>query len=143
MSQELTPVLQAVFSTLKTALPKVDFMMGDYAMDSYLPKVDANKLFKPYVLCKVHTAYETKDNGLGNKSEDPLQGSFSFYVVTPDGWVTQQVTDKIRATLRGKRFAGSGPVQVSGGYSFADADLGYHRYCQNIGFTATYNLGTN
>lgn len=141
MSQDITPKLQAVFSKLKTDVPGVDFMMGDYVMDSYVPKVDTNGLFKPYALCKVHTAYETLDNGICEKSKDPLQGAISFYVVTPDGWITQEITDKIRVSLRGSRFTDTDAFKVSGGYSFSDSDLGFIRYVQNIGFEFKYNLG--
>lgn len=140
MSQSISPILKAIFSALKTKFGGVSFMMGDYVMDSFVPTVDSNGLFKPYVLCKVHTSYETKDNGICGKEKDPLQGSFSFYVVSPDGWVTQELTDSIREELRGKRFASSDSLLVSGGYSFVDADLGYHRYVQNVGFTFRYNL---
>lgn len=141
MTQGITPALREIFAALRQRLPHVDFMMGDYVMDSYVPKADANGLFKPYVLCKVHTSYETADNGLCGKDKDPLKASFSFYVVTPDGWVTQEVTDTIRIALRGRRFTGTDALLVSGGYSFADADLGFHRYAQNIGFTFRHNLG--
>lgn len=141
MSQELTPKLEAIFSKLKVDVPGVDFMMGDYVLDSYVPKVDNNGLFKPYALCKVHTSYETLDNGICERSKDPLQGSFSFYVVSPDGWVTHKITDQIRVSLRGSRFTDTSELRVSGGYSFSDSDLGYIRYAQNIGFTFQYNLG--
>lgn len=140
MSQNISPVLTAIFSALRAGVKNVDVMMGDYTMDSYIPKVDGNGLFSPYILCKVHTSYETSDNGIVGKDKDPLQGSFSFYIVTPDGWATQKLTDLVRTTLRGKRFAGSDALTVSGGYSFVDPDLGFHRYVQNIGFTFKYNL---
>ena len=141
MSQEITPKLEEIFTALRTALPHVDIMMGDYVMDSWVPTVDSNGLFKPYILCKVHTAYETTDNGICEKSEDPLQGSFSLYIVSPDGWVTQQIADTVRVTLRGRRFTDTDYLVASGGYSFGDADLGYTRYAQNVGFTFRYNLG--
>lgn len=141
MSQELTPKLREIFSKLKADIPNVDFMMGDYVMDSYLPKTDANGLFKPYVLCKVHTSYEHGDNGICSKTLDPLQGSVSFYVVSPDGWVTGELADKIRVSLRGQRFTDTGEVKLSGGYSFSDSDLGYIRYAQNVGIVFQYNLG--
>lgn len=141
MSQEITPILKEMFEHLRDSIDGVDFMMGDYVMDSYVPEVDSDKLFKPYVLCKAHTSYETGDNGICEKSHDPLKGSLSFYVVTPDGWITQEITDDIRVALRGKRFTDTDYFVTSGGYSFTDADLGYHRYAQNIGFTFNYNLG--
>ena len=141
MSQEITPKLEEIFETLRIALPHVDIMLGDYVLDSWIPTVDSNGLFKPYILCKVHTSYETADNGICEKSNDPLQGSFSLYVVSPDGWVTQKLTDTIRVSLRGKRFTDTDALKASGGYSFSDADLGFTRYAQNIGFTFTYNLG--
>lgn len=140
--QEITPILRKVFARIQAQLPKVKLMMGDYALDSFVPVTDAAGLFAPYILCKVHTSYETADNGLCGKAEDPLQGSFSLYVVSPDGWVTQELTDKIRATLRGVRLTGTDEFLASGGYSFVDADLGYHRYVQNIGFKFRYNLGS-
>lgn len=141
MSQDITPKLREIFSRLNTEVKGVDFMMGDYVLDSYIPERDANGLFKPYALCKIHTAYETADNGICEKDKDPLEGSFSFYVVTPDGWITQETVDAIRAALRGKRFTDTGPLKASGGYSFSDSDLGFIRYVQNIGFTFMYNLG--
>ena len=141
MTQSIAPAMEDIFAELKTVLPHVDIMMGDYVMDSYVPTVDTNGLFKPYILCKVHTAYETADNGICEKSADPLQGNFSLFIVTPDGWVTQKLTDEVRVALRGKRFTDTDMLLVSGGYSFVDPDLGFHRYVQNIGFSFRYNLG--
>lgn len=141
MTQAITPAMEEIFTAIRAALPAVDLMMGDYVMDSFVPESDANNLFTPYILCKIHTSYETADNGICEKSADPLQGSFSLYIVSPDGWITQELTDNVRIALRGKRFVDTGPLLVSGGYSFVDADLGYHRYVQNIGFTFQHNLG--
>lgn len=140
MTQSVTPALREIVAALKAAMPGVDFMVGDYVMDSYVPKVDADGLFRPYCLLKVHTSYETADNGICEKDADPLKASFSLYMVAPDGWVVQELADEIRATLRGKRFTDTDALLVSGGYSFVDADLGYHRYVQNIGFTFRHNL---
>ena len=112
-------------------------------MDSYKPERDANDLFRPYVLCKINTSYETGDNGICERSKDPLQGSFSFYVVSPDAWVTLDITDTIRTTLRGRRFTDTSDLKVQGGYTFSDSDLGFIRYIHNIGFVFNYNLGGN
>lgn len=141
MSEGLTPKVREIFSVLKTEILNVDFMLGDYVMDSYKPVVDSNGLFKPYVLCKIHTSYEHGDNGICEKSKDPLQGSISFYVVSPDAWVTSEVADKIRVALRGRSLEDTGPITLSGGYSFSDSDLGYIRYAQNVGVIFQYNLG--
>lgn len=141
MSQDITPKMREIFSLLKANVPGVDIMMGDYVMDSYIPETDEDGLFTPYALCKIHTSYETGDNGICEKSDDPLRGSFSFYVVSPDGWVTSELTDDFRTALRGKRFTDTDALVASGGYSFTDTDMGYARYVQNIGFTFTYNLG--
>lgn len=141
MSQELTPKIKEIFARLRAEVPGVDFMMGDYVMDSYVPVKDANGLFKPYALCKVNTSYETADNGICERSVDPLQGSLSFYLVSPDGWLTQDIADKVRAALRGQRFTDTSDIKMSGGYAFSDSDLGFIRYVQNIGIVFQYNLG--
>jgi hypothetical protein len=129
-----------IVDKLKT-IPGIDVIEGEYTEDSYVPKVDSNKLFKPYVLVKFSGAFATSDNGIVGPDKDTLRNTFSVYVVTPDDRVTREIRDQVRIKmLTDFQPTDGNSLRPTGGYSFIDADLGYNRYVHNIGFSYTTNL---
>ena len=52
MALATLPGEQDILAKLRE-IPGVDVMEGDYVDDGYIPVVDSNKLFKPYMLVKL------------------------------------------------------------------------------------------
>lgn len=135
-----TPGEDDIIAKLKT-IPGVDVMPGDYVEDSYLPKVDANKLFKPYMLVKFNGGFQAYDNGIVGPEKDTQRATFTVYVVSPDDKVTRQIRDQVREKmLTNFRPTDGSSLRPGNSYSFVDPDLGYHRYVQAIAFTYQFNL---
>lgn len=119
----------------------VDVMEGDYVDDSYLPEVDDNKLFNPYILIKFNGGYQNYDNGIVGPEKDTQRATFTVYVVSPDDRVTRVFRDSVREKmLTNFRPTDGGPLRPGNSYSFVDPDLGYHRYVHALAFTYTFNL---
>lgn len=122
-------------------IPGVDVMEGDYTDDSYLPTVDANKLFKPYMLVKFHGSFQAYDNGIVGPEKDTQRATFTVYVVSPDDGTTRQLRDQVREKmLTNFRPTDGGPLRPGNAFSFTDPDLGYHRYVHALAYTYQFNL---
>lgn len=140
MSVSAVPGEDSVVAQIKT-IPGVDVYEGEYTPDSFNPTVDANNMFVPYILIKFSGAFSTVDNGICGPEKDTLRNTFSVYVVSPDDRTTRLLRDQVRAKmLTNFRPTDAGTLRPTGGFSFIDADLGYHRYVHNIGFAYNYNL---
>lgn len=140
MSVNALPGEDAVIARLKT-IPGVDVFEGEYTPDSYIPAVDANNMFKPYMLVKFSGAFQTYDHGICGPEKDTLRNTFSVYVVSPDDRTTRKLRDQVREKmLTNFRPTDAGPLRPTGGFSFVDSDLGYNRYAHNIGFAYIFNL---
>lgn len=122
-------------------IPGVDVISGEYTPDGYVPKLDANKMFKPYLTVKFNGGFPEYDNGIVGPEKDTQRSTFSVFVVSPDDRTTRDIRDQVRTKmLTNFRPTDASSLRPTGGYSFMDADLGYHRYVQNIGFAYTFNL---
>ena len=129
-----------IIAKIKT-IPGVDVMESDYVDDSYVPVVDANKMFKPYILVKFNGGFPEYDNGICGPDKDSMEGSITVYVVSPDARTTRILRDQVRVNmLTNFRPTDAGPLRPGNSYSFVDADLGYHRYVQALSFSYTFNL---
>lgn len=140
MSLNTLPGEDDIVAKIKT-IPGVDVYEGEYLPDSFAPVVDANKMFKPYMLIKFNGGFPTYDNGICGPEKDTLRSSFAVYVVSP----TDRVTRDLRNQVREKMLTNFEPTDGSslrptGGYSFIDTDLGYHRYVHAVQFSYTTNL---
>lgn len=119
----------------------VDVISGEYTQDSYIPKLDANKMFKPYLTVKFNGGFPDFDNGIVGPEKDTQRANFSVFVVSPDDRVTRLLQSQVREKmLTNFQPTDASSLRPTGGYSFMDADLGYHRYVQNIGFAYKFNL---
>lgn len=123
-------------------IPGVDVIEGEYTEDSWKPTVDqATKLFKPYLLVKFNGGFPAYDNGIVGPELDTQRASFSVFVVSPGDRATRAIRDQVRVKmLTNFRPTDSSQLTPAGSYSFIDADLGYHRYVHNVGFTYKTNL---
>lgn len=119
----------------------VDVMEGEYASDSFVPTVDANKMFVPYMLVKFFPAFPGYDDGICGPEKDTLRATFGVYVVSPDDNTTRSFVGQVREKmLTNFRPTDGSSLKPTGGYSFVDSDLGYNRYVSNIGFSYMTNL---
>lgn len=119
----------------------IDVMEGDYVDDSYVPVVDDNKLFKPYMLVKFNGSFQQYDNGIVGPELDTQRATFTVYVVSPDDRVTRSIRDQVRVKmLTNFRPTDGGSLRPGNAYSFVDPDLGYHRYVHALSFSYTFNL---
>lgn len=139
------PVTQSVgeedILTRLKEIPGVDVMDGDYVEDSYVPKLDANKLFKPYILVSFSPGNYGFDPGIADPSWDTQRAQFDVFVVSPSARLTRDLRDQVREKLLVSfRPTDASYIKSGGGYKFVDADLGYHRYVQVPQFTYTFNL---
>lgn len=131
-----------IMTQLRT-ITGVDVMEGEYAGSGYIPTLDTNKLFKPYMLVKFNGGFSNpQDNGIVGSWLDTYRITFSVYVVAPDDNVARVLRDQVRgkminATFKPTDGSALGPI---GGVSFVDSDLGYNRYVHNIGFKYYANL---
>lgn len=129
-----------VVARIKT-IPGVDVFEGEYLPDSFTPVLDANKMFKPYLVIKFNAGFPTYDNGIVGPEKDSLRNTFSVYVVTPSDRVTRQIRNQVREKMLTNFVPRDGSsLRPQGGYSFVDTDLGYNRYVHNIGFAYQTNL---
>ena len=140
MPLDSLPSEDDIMEKLRT-IPGVDVLEGEYAPDSFVPDTDGNNMFRPYLLVKFNGGFPAYDNGIVGPDKDTERASFSVYVVSP----TDRVSRKIRNQVRTLMLTDFEPTDASslrptGGYSFMDADLGYHRYVHNIGFAYKFNL---
>lgn len=130
-----------IFNRIKT-IEGLDVMEGEYASDSFVPKVDqATKMFVPYALIKYNPGFPAYDDGIVGPEKDTLRATFSVYVVSPDDRTTREFSHNVREVLltNFKPTDGSS-LKPAGGYSFVDSDLGYNRYVQTGSFAYTTNL---
>jgi len=119
----------------------VDVIEGEYTQDSYVPVVDANKMFKPYLLVKFNGGFPAYDNGIVGPEKDTQRATFSVYIVSPVDRVTRTLRDQVREKMLTNFAPTDGSsLRPTGGFSFIDADLGYHRYVSNVGFSYNFNL---
>ena len=119
----------------------IDVMESDYVDDSYIPQVDANKMFTPYVLVKFNGGFPEYDNGICGPEKDSMRSTVTIYVVSPDAKTTRLFRDQVRQKLlTNLRPTDGGPLRPGNSYSFVDPDLGYHRYVQALSFSYTFNL---
>lgn len=130
-----------VLNLLRTSIKNVAFREGSYLDDGFAPEADANGLFEPYVLVQFGGSYEySRDNSLAGPRWDTQRATFTIYIVAPYDAVARQVKDRVKDLLVGFRPTDGGPLTINTGYSFTDADLGFNRYVQVIGFQYLYNL---
>lgn len=130
-----------IITRIKT-IDGVDVFNGEYAPDSYVPVVDSNKLFKPYILVKFNGGFPAHDDGIVGSKYDTQRATITIYVVSPDDRVTRQIRDQIRELLITNDWQptdGSCLWPISA-LSFIDAGLGYHRYVHVISFSYYFNL---
>lgn len=119
----------------------VDVMESDYTDDSYLPTLDANKMFVPYILVKFNGGYPEYDNGICGPEKDTMRSTVTVYVVSPDARTTRTFRDQVRTKLLTNfRPTDGGSLRPGNSYSFVDPDLGYHRYVQALSFSYSFNL---
>ena len=129
-----------IMTKLRT-IPGVDVIEGEYTQDSYIPVLDANKMFKPYLLVKFNGSFPSYDNGIVSPDLDSQRASFSVFVVTPTDRTTRLIRDQVRVKMLTDFIPTDGStLRPTGGYSFVDSDLGYQRYAANIGFAYLHNL---
>ena len=122
-------------------IPGVDVMEGDYVDDSYLPEVDSNKLFKPYILVKFNGSFKEYDNVICGPDKDTQRATITVYCVSPEDRVTRTIRDQVRVKmLTNFRPTDGGPLRPGNAFSFVDPDLGYHRYVHALAYTYTFNL---
>lgn len=140
MSLDSLPGEDQIIAKIKT-IAGVDVYEGEYAPDSFVPTVDANKMFKPYLLVKFNGGFPAYDNGVVGPEKDTQRASFSVYVVAPVDRVARDIRNQVRAKMLTSFAPTDGSsLRPTGGYSFVDADLGYHRYVHNVGFAYMFNL---
>jgi len=119
----------------------IDVMEGDYVDDGYIPVVDANKLFKPYMLVKFNGSFQQYDNGIAGPELDTQRATFTVYAVSPDDRTTRALRDQVRVKmLTNFRPTDGGSLRPGNAYSFVDPDLGFHRYVHALSFSYTFNL---
>lgn len=119
----------------------VDVMESDYTDDSYVPKLDENKMFKPYILVKFNGGFPNYDNGICGPDKDSLRGTITIYVVSPGARATRVLRDQVREKmLTNFRPTDASHLRPGNSYSFVDPDLGYHRYVQALSFSYEFNL---
>lgn len=141
MALTITQSEDDIIEKLKT-IPGVDVIQGEYVGDSWVPTVDSEGMFIPYLLVKFNGALATFDNGIVGPEQDTLRSTFSVFVVSPDDRTTRELRDQVRIVmLTNFEPTDSTSLRPTGGYSFIDPDLGYHRYVHNIGFSYVTNLG--
>jgi hypothetical protein len=122
-------------------VPGIDVQEGEYTADSFVPKVDANKMFKPYALIKFNGAFPWNDSGIVGPQYDTLRASFSVYIVSPTDRVSRKIRDDIRIKLMTNWHPTDGSLlSNTSGLSFIDTDLGYNRYVHVVGFSYLFNL---
>lgn len=140
MPLSMTPGQDDIVAKLKE-IQGVDVMEGEYTDDSYVPVVDDNKLFRPYILTGFFPATMTVDNGIAQPEKDTQRATIEVFVVSPDDRLTRVLADQAREKLLiSFRPTDSSFLRAKGGYKFVDPDLGYHRYVQVLSFTYTFNL---
>lgn len=121
----------------------VDVMEGDYTDDSYLPEMDENKMFVPYMLVKFNGGFPAYDDGICGPEKDTMRATFTVYVVSPDARTTRVFRDQVREKmLTNFRPTDAGSLKPGNSFSFTDPDLGYHRYVQALSFSYQFNLGS-
>lgn len=119
----------------------LDVMEGEYASDSFIPTLDANKMFAPYALLKFNPAFPGYDDGIVGPEKDTMRNTFGVYVVSPDDNTTRQFVSRVREKmLTDFRPTDGSSLKPTGGYSFVDSDLGYNRYVHQISFAYMTNL---
>lgn len=119
----------------------VDVMEGDYTDDSYLPTLDENKMFKPYLLVKFNGGFQAYDNGICGPEKDTQKATFTVYVVTPDDRTTRDIRDQVRQKmLTNFQPTDGSSLRPGNSYSFVDPDLGFHRYVHATAFSYLFNL---
>lgn len=120
----------------------VDVMESDYVDDSYIPVVDANKMFKPYILVKFNGGFQHYDHGIVGPEKDTQRATFTVYIVSPDDRTTRLIRDQVRVKLfTDFRPTDGGFLRPGNSYSFVDPDLGFHRYVHALAFSYMFNLG--
>lgn len=130
-----------IIAKLRT-IEGVDVIEGEYTQDSWNPQVDpVNKMFAPYLLVKFNGGFPAYENGICGPEKDTQRATFSVFVVSPDDRKTREYRDRVRELmLTDFRPTDGSSLRPTGGYSFIDADLGYHRYVSNVGFSYMTNL---
>lgn len=119
----------------------VDVMEGDYTEDGYKPQVDANKMFKPYMLIKFNGGFPAYDNGICGPEKDTQRATITIYVVSPDARTTRVLRDQVRQKMLTSFTPTDGSsLRPGNSFSFVDPDGGYHRYVQALSFSYMFNL---
>lgn len=130
-----------IIAKLKLDVPNVHIQRGAYLDDGFTPKADAGGLFQPYMLVQFGGSYEyARDNGLSGPRWDTQRATFTIYIVAPYDEVAQEVKDRVRNSLVGYRPHDGSALTINTGYSFVDADLGFNRFVQVVGFSYLFNL---
>lgn len=142
MALSTVPAEDDILAQLKT-IAGIDVMEGDYTEDSYMPEVDSNGMFRPYMLVKHNGGFQAYDNGIVGPDKDTLRATFTVYVVSPVDRVSRQFRDDVRVKmLTDFQPTDASSLRPGNSYSFVDPDLGYHRYVHALAFSYLFNLGT-
>ncbi len=135
-----TPGETDITNKLKT-IEKVVVMEGDYTDDSFLPEVDVNGLFNPYILVKFNGSFQEYDNGIVGPEKDSQRATFTVFVVSPDDRVSRILRDQVREKmLTNFRPTDGSSLRPGNAYAFVDPELGYHRYVHALAYSYTFNL---
>lgn len=130
-----------IIEKLEQDVPNVYIQRGSYLDDGYAPKANDAGLFQPYMLVAFGGSYEyARDNSLAGPRWDTQRATFTVYMVAPYDEVAQEVKDRVRDSLVGFRPHDGSALTINTGYSFVDADLGFNRYVQVVGFSYLFNL---
>lgn len=140
MPLETVPGEDDILARVRT-VPGIDVIEGEYTQDSFAPKTDANKMFRPYALVKFNGSFQSYDNGIVGPEKDTQRATITIYVVSPDDRTSRILRDQIRIALLTDFSPTDGSALRPGNsYSFTDPDLGYHRYVHTLGFSYLTNL---
>lgn len=141
MALSTGPGERDIVAALRAGIQGVTFRRGAYLDDSHKLEVDSNGLFEPYVLVEFDGPYRfPADNSLAGARKDTQRHTVRLYCVAAYDEVAGQIKDSIAEILTGFRPTDGSGLEVSTGYSFTDADLGYNRYVRVVGFQYLFNL---
>lgn len=141
MALSQAPGQKDIINRLKT-IPGVSVHVGEYIQDSFAPNETKEGLFQPYVTVKFAGSFPTNDSGIVSPRLDTMRATFNVFTVAPDDMTSLELMDLVRDKLVGYTPTDGGQIREYSGYSFVDADLGYHRYVHNAGFHYTHNLNS-
>lgn len=119
----------------------VDVLEGEYAPDSWIPQVDENNNFIPYITVKFNGSFAANDNGIVGPEKDTQRISISVFCIAPDSGVSRTIRDQVIAALLTDFAPTDGSsLRSAGSLSFMDTSLGHKRYISSVSFNYLSNL---